>query len=224
MKTMLAHLGAVPTRPGSRSLTRLQFGSRCSTIGRPLAGGGGDHSGSHRGSKRASTFGSGKKHLTARHARTRRDRQSSDRAAGSQVCVETRFTSGLDPEPRSRPVFAFHRPETPRQLLKLLPQGRAIPTGSGARGLPLHEPSPTFLTRLRAMPPLFEQGLWSAQITAIKNLEKSLAANKPRALNPDGHGLGQDLHRHQLPLPAHQVRRRAARAVPGRPRQPRPAD
>jgi len=30
------------------------------------------------------------------------------------------------------------------------------------------------------MPPLFEQGLWPAQITAIKNLEKSLAANKPR--------------------------------------------
>ena len=26
--------------------------------------------------------------------------------------IETRFTNGLDPEPRSRPVFAFHRPET----------------------------------------------------------------------------------------------------------------
>jgi type I restriction enzyme R subunit len=26
--------------------------------------------------------------------------------------IETRFTSGLDPDPRSRPVFAFHRPET----------------------------------------------------------------------------------------------------------------
>ena len=26
--------------------------------------------------------------------------------------VETRFTNGLDPEPRSRSVFAFHRPET----------------------------------------------------------------------------------------------------------------
>jgi type I restriction enzyme R subunit len=25
--------------------------------------------------------------------------------------VETRFTNGLDPEPRSRPVFSFHRPE-----------------------------------------------------------------------------------------------------------------
>ena len=26
--------------------------------------------------------------------------------------VETFFTNGLDPEPRSRRVFAFHRPET----------------------------------------------------------------------------------------------------------------
>ena len=26
--------------------------------------------------------------------------------------VETRFTNGLDPEPRSREVFSFHRPET----------------------------------------------------------------------------------------------------------------
>ena len=105
--------------------------------------------------------------------------------------VESRFTSGLDPEPRSRPVFAFHRPETLRQLLKLLPQGTAMPTGSGARGLPLHEPPPTFLTRLRTMPPLFEQGLWPAQITAIENLEKSLAANKPRALIQMATGSGK---------------------------------
>src|SRR5207249_10164343 len=26
--------------------------------------------------------------------------------------IETRFTSHLDPVPRSRPVFAFHRPDT----------------------------------------------------------------------------------------------------------------
>ena len=26
--------------------------------------------------------------------------------------IETRFTNGLDPEPRSRPVFSFHKPET----------------------------------------------------------------------------------------------------------------
>ena len=26
--------------------------------------------------------------------------------------IETRFTNGLDPDPRSRPVFSFHKPET----------------------------------------------------------------------------------------------------------------
>ena len=96
--------------------------------------------------------------------------------------VETRFTNGLDPEPRSRRIFAFHRSETLRELLKLQPQGRPIPTGSGAGGHPLHEPPLTFLARLRAMPPLVAHGLWPAQITSIKDLEKSLAADKPRAL------------------------------------------
>jgi type I restriction enzyme R subunit len=31
--------------------------------------------------------------------------------------IETRFTNGLDPQPRSRPVFAFHKPETLAALL-----------------------------------------------------------------------------------------------------------
>ncbi len=33
--------------------------------------------------------------------------------------VETRFTNGLEPDPRSRPVFAFHRPETLAEWLAL---------------------------------------------------------------------------------------------------------
>ena len=40
----------------------------------------------------------------------------------------------------------------------------------------------TFLARLQHMPPLHEQGLWPAQITAINNLEQSLKENRPRAL------------------------------------------
>ena len=51
---------------------------------------------------------------------------------------------------------------------------------------------------------------------------KSLAPGPPARPDPDGHRQRQDLHRHQLHLPADQVRRRAARAVPGGPRQPRP--
>lgn len=33
--------------------------------------------------------------------------------------AETRFTNGLDPEPRARSVFAFHRPEALAELLNV---------------------------------------------------------------------------------------------------------
>jgi len=36
--------------------------------------------------------------------------------------VETHFTNGLDPEPRARNVFAFHRPETSGSRLCRRPQ------------------------------------------------------------------------------------------------------
>lgn len=36
--------------------------------------------------------------------------------------VETRFTNGLEPDPRSRPVFAFHRPETLAEWLVQAPE------------------------------------------------------------------------------------------------------
>ena len=35
--------------------------------------------------------------------------------------IETHFTQGLDPEPRARSVFAFHRPETLAAFLQNLP-------------------------------------------------------------------------------------------------------
>lgn len=38
--------------------------------------------------------------------------------------VETRFTNNFDPQPRSRPVFGFHRPET---LAALIPQRSDAP-------------------------------------------------------------------------------------------------
>ena len=41
------------------------------------------------------------------------------------------------------------------------------------------------------MPILIEEGLWSAQITAIKNLEKSLAEDRPRALIQMATGSGK---------------------------------
>ncbi|TCS71779.1 type I restriction enzyme R subunit [Sulfuritortus calidifontis] len=105
--------------------------------------------------------------------------------------VETRFTNGLDPQPRSRPVFAFHKPELLAEWLAYLPS----PSGRGAGGEgtapAVAQPSATFLANLQHMPPLKEEGLWPAQIQAIRNLEKSLAENRPRALIQMATGSGK---------------------------------
>lgn len=87
--------------------------------------------------------------------------------------VETFFRDERDPEPRSRRVFTFHRPE---ELAELLIDGD------------------TLRARLRNMPtqyPLITTGLWGAQIEAINNLETSLAQNRPRALIQMATGSGK---------------------------------
>ena len=116
--------------------------------------------------------------------------------------VETHFTSVLDPAPRARPVFAFHRAET---LADWLAQAAAGPPGVPATVLTTSgDPPPaearraeggTMRARLQAMPPLVttwgDFKLWPAQITAIHNLERSLAQNKPRALIQMATGSGK---------------------------------
>ncbi len=92
--------------------------------------------------------------------------------------LETHFTNGLDPEPRARNIFAFHRPETFAEWMHY-----AIPSAGEAPG--------SFLARVNFMPPLVETGLWPAQIVAIRNLDKSLGANKPRALIQMATGSGK---------------------------------
>ena len=100
--------------------------------------------------------------------------------------VETHFTNGLDPEPRARNVFAFHKPEMLAEWLKDLPQATVLTVGKSSGGTEARFAPATFIARARHMPPLIEAGegfkLWPAQTIAIQNLEKSLAANKPRAL------------------------------------------
>ena len=98
--------------------------------------------------------------------------------------IETRFTNGLDPTPRSRPVFAFHKPGLLAEWLGYAPTAQP---GEGGAG----EVAATFLARLQAMPALKEEGLWPAQITAIRNLEKSLKENRPRALIQMATGSGK---------------------------------
>jgi type I restriction enzyme R subunit len=102
--------------------------------------------------------------------------------------VETRFTNGLDPDPCSRNVFSFHKPDTLEAWLndeEPSAMDRAAES-QAVYGLPL-----TLRSRLRRMPSLKEEGLWLAQITAIRNLEKSLAENRPRALIQMATGSGK---------------------------------
>ncbi len=87
--------------------------------------------------------------------------------------VETFFRDGHDPEPRSRRVFSFHRPETLAEWAF---------------------ESDTLRGRLCNMPAqhwLITTGLWGAQIEAINNLEKSLAENRPRSLIQMATGSGK---------------------------------
>ncbi len=83
----------------------------------------------------------------------------------------TQFTNGLDPDPRSREVFRFHRPE---ELLRLQDLG-----------------SQQLRRRLRNMPPLPQGRLWDVQHEAIRNLEQSLAHGRPRALIQMATGSGK---------------------------------
>ena len=83
----------------------------------------------------------------------------------------TQFTNGLDPEPRSREIFTFHRPE---ELLRLQSLGSAQ-----LRGL------------LREMPDLPKGRLWDVQHEAVGNLEQSLAHGRPRALIQMATGSGK---------------------------------
>jgi type I restriction enzyme, R subunit len=84
--------------------------------------------------------------------------------------AETLFQDSRDPQPRPRPVFAVHRPETLRRLLQ-------APT--------------TLRARLAAMPPLDATGLRPCQAEAVAGIEASLAAGRPRALVSMATGAGK---------------------------------
>src|ERR1700686_246169 len=90
--------------------------------------------------------------------------------------AETRFTNWYDPDARSRRVFTFHRPETLAEWSQQITAD--------------HE-HPTVLARIRAMPELDEAGLWGKQAVAIRNVESSLAQNRPRSLVQMATGSGK---------------------------------
>ena len=99
--------------------------------------------------------------------------------------METRFTNGLDPDPRNRQVFAFHKPETLAEWLATpgtvaearLREQRMVAERGPGYGTPT-----TLLYGLRSIPPLDPGGLWPVQARAIQHLEASLAEGRPRPL------------------------------------------
>ncbi len=84
---------------------------------------------------------------------------------------ETFFRNMWDPRPRSRRLFAFHQPET---LYQWLINGKK-----------------TLRSLLKEMPLLDRNRLRDCQIDAIKNLEISLAEDRPRALIQMATGAGK---------------------------------
>ncbi|MBM2832502.1 MAG: type restriction protein res subunit [Dehalococcoidia bacterium] len=108
--------------------------------------------------------------------------------------VETRFTNGLDPDPRSRQVFAFHRPET---LAEWLGTPGTVGEARLRRQLMVAEHREgygtpgTLLHGLRNMPPQNPAGLWPVQARAIQNLERSLAEGRQRSLVQMATGSGK---------------------------------
>lgn len=88
--------------------------------------------------------------------------------------VVTRFTNGRDPQPRSREVFNFHRPETLAEWMGQLQNNEG-----------------TLRARLQKLPQLNTDGLRDCQITAITNLEESFQQDKPRALIQMATGSGK---------------------------------
>jgi len=83
---------------------------------------------------------------------------------------ETIFRDMRDPRPRSRQVFAFHRPET---LLEWLMQDHSL------------------RSRLQNLPTLDQPRLRDCQVEAITGLEKSLADARPKSLIQMATGAGK---------------------------------
>ena len=113
--------------------------------------------------------------------------------------IETHFTNGLDPAPRARNVFAFHRPEMLAEWLSAVSYATRVSTRDDATAHSTDFATQSFLTRLQRMPELVTEWgaggsdfkLWPAQTVAIRNLEASLAQNKPRALIQMATGSGK---------------------------------
>jgi type I restriction enzyme, R subunit len=111
------------------------------------------------------------------------------------------FSNGLDPYPRTRRIFQFHRPETLSEWMKAdsLPGwvegwGGHLKAADNPSDPGLYSDRPSTLrSRIQALPSVEIPNLWQNKVTAITNLERSLKEDKPRALIQMATGSGKTL-------------------------------
>ena len=111
---------------------------------------------------------------------------------------ETRFWNLLDPEPRSRLVFSFHRPETVAEWLEAAPLKDWAQEWGGDHltaelGQQYAARPSTLRSRARAMPPIHIPNLWQNKLKALTNLEQSFKDDRPRALIQMATGSGKTM-------------------------------
>jgi type I restriction enzyme R subunit len=106
---------------------------------------------------------------------------------------ETAFINNLDPLPRTRTVFTFHRPETLRGWLSADTLDGWIKQSGGFYTSADDTRPSTLRSRLRAMPPVVLPGMWPNKVQAVVNIEKSLFDDRPRSLIQMATGTGKTL-------------------------------
>ncbi|MFY9342268.1 MAG: type I restriction-modification enzyme R subunit C-terminal domain-containing protein [Planctomycetota bacterium] len=106
--------------------------------------------------------------------------------------TETLFANGLDPDTRTREVFAVHQPETMAEWLAADTLNQWVQT-TGAHTTADDSKPATLRSRLRAMPELHRGSLYANQVRAITNLERSFRDNRPRALVQMATGSGKTI-------------------------------
>jgi type I restriction enzyme, R subunit len=84
--------------------------------------------------------------------------------------VETRFTNRLDPTPKSRDVFTFHRPETLAEWAQAEPLWMPVVDG---KPHPLSQRPASFRGRLTAMPPVPEGISTSSPTTPLAHARRA---------------------------------------------------
>ena len=106
--------------------------------------------------------------------------------------TETLFANLLDPDARTREVFAVHQPEMIAEWMAADTLHSWVQATGAYTTADDTKPS-TLRARLRAMPILPTDGLYPNQVQAIKNLERSFRDNRPRALVQMATGSGKTI-------------------------------